>query len=107
MKSRLVPRVILLAACAAPLATWADDVGNDAALHGALAKAADATVQRDINAATSVTKVPSNAPAAAKSEHAQPARVREMREPPADVAVLEVRPDSGYCLASPSQDDGC
>jgi hypothetical protein len=102
MKSRLVPRAVLLAACAMPLATWADDVGNQAALHGALAKALDATIQSDIKAATAAAKVPTNAPAAAKAERVQPTR-----EPPADVAVLDVRPDSPYCLANPSQDDGC
>jgi len=104
MSSRLVPRVILFAVLGVPFAALADDAANDAALHSALSKALDASIQSDVKTkvATSSSKLPSNGPTTAKSERVQP-----LREPPADVAVLEVRPDSGYCLANPSQDDGC
>ena len=102
MKSRIVSRVLLLVACAAPLAARADDVASDAALRASLTKAVDAKVQPHIMAATTDAGLPSATPAASKSEHVQP-----LREPPADVAVLEVRPDSGTCFASLTQDHGC
>ena len=104
MRSRLVPRAFLLALCAAPIAALADDAAGDAALHSALTKALSVTIQRDMSTqvAAPSAKLPSNTAVASKSDRVQP-----MREPPADVAVLEVRPDSVTCLANPSQDDGC
>ena len=103
MRSRLVPRAFVLAVCAAPLAASADDAA-DAALHNTLTKALAVTIQRDVatQVASPSANLPRNTPVASKSDRVQPTR-----EPPADVAVLEVRPDSVTCLANPSQDDGC